>query len=79
MPQRNPKTRKPGHEAPASLDSIPRTGYLRQEQILGTLIPVSSTTLWRWVRAGKFPKPLKLSPRVTAWRASDIQQWLEAR
>ena len=53
------------------------TGYLRASQITGELLPISEATLWRWVRKGKFPKPVKLSERVTAWRAEDVRAWLD--
>jgi hypothetical protein len=42
-------------------------------------VPFSSATLWRRVKAGTFPKPVKLSERVTAWRVEDIRQWLDAQ
>lgn len=51
--------------------------YLRASQIVGQILPISEATLWRWVRKGKFPKPLKLSERVTAWRAEDVRAWLD--
>lgn len=40
---------------------------------------ISESTLWRWVREGKFPKPVKLGEAVTAWRARDVEAWLDAR
>lgn len=55
------------------------TGFLRQSQILGTIVPVGSSTLWRWVAAGTFPAPVKLSERVTAWRSADVQAWVDAQ
>ena len=58
---------------------LPSTGYLRQSQLLGSVLPIGATTLWRWVNAGKFPKPVKLSERVTAWRAEDVRAWIEAQ
>lgn len=36
---------------------------------------VSRASIWRWVQAGRLPKPLKLSPGCTRWRSSDIEQW----
>jgi len=47
-------------------------GFLRLEQVL-QLIPVSKATWWNGCRSGQFPKPYKLGPRITAWKASDIQ------
>lgn len=43
------------------------------------MIGVSKTTLWRWIKDGAFPKPIKLSAGVTVWRMSDIQQWLNEK
>jgi prophage regulatory protein len=57
--------------------SLPATGFLRQSQIIGSIVPVGSSTLWRWVAAGTFPKPVKLSERVTAWRCEDVIAWVE--
>jgi predicted DNA-binding transcriptional regulator AlpA len=43
------------------------------------IVPISSATLWRKCKAGDFPKPVKLSERVTAWRVSDVRGWLAAQ
>ena len=43
------------------------------------ILPFSSPTLWRMVKAGKFPAPVKLSERVTAWRVEDIRAWMQTR
>lgn len=49
---------------------------LRERQILA-LIPVSRSTLWRWVDEGRFPKPLKLAPGVTVWHEHDVLTFLQ--
>lgn len=36
------------------------------------LIPVKKSCWWQGIRDGRFPKPVKLGPRVTAWRVEDI-------
>lgn len=46
--------------------------FLRLAQIL-KLIPVGKTTWWNGVKSGRFPKPVKLGERITAWRAEDIK------
>jgi predicted DNA-binding transcriptional regulator AlpA len=46
---------------------------LRLSQIVPHIIPVSKSTWWSGVKAGRFPKPIKLSSRVTVWRYSDIE------
>jgi prophage regulatory protein len=61
-----------------NLSSLPSTGYLRQPAVL-SIVPISASTLWRLVRQNKFPRPTKLSSRVTAWRAEDVYSWIESR
>lgn len=51
--------------------SIPTFGFLRLPQILA-IIPISKSAWWEGCRTGRFPKPVKLGPRTTVWRAEDI-------
>jgi predicted DNA-binding transcriptional regulator AlpA len=63
--------------------TLPETGYLRLSAIVGksatdtaqaipALIPVSKSTWWAGVKAGRYPQPVKLGDRITAWRVEDI-------
>ena len=54
------------------------TGFVRQSQLLQDFIPFSPATLWRKVKSGEFPRPVKLSTRITAWRTEDVLAWIEA-
>lgn len=66
---------------------LPDSAYVREAQIIQNSskpndtapIPFSSPTLWREVKAGTFPRPIKLSKRVTAWKVGSIRAWLKAR
>lgn len=40
-------------------------------------IPVSKSTWWAGVKSGKYPQPVKLGERITAWRAEDIQALID--
>lgn len=53
-------------------------GFIRQKQLLG-FIGFSAPTLWRKVKAGTFPKPIKLGQNMTAWRSEEVQAWIEAQ
>lgn len=55
--------------------TLPETGFLRQPQVLA-FVPISKSTLWRRIQARTFPEPVKLSERVTVWRAEDIRRWI---
>ena len=39
----------------------------------------SRVTLWRWVKAGLFPKPRKIGPNSIAWLESELIEWVESR
>jgi len=58
--------------------TLPTTGFVRLAQVL-KLVPVSRTSIWRWVNAGTFPKPLKLAEKTTAWRAEDVRDWINSQ
>lgn len=51
--------------------TIPTTGFLRLAQVL-TIIPVSKSTWFEGVRAGRYPKPVKIGPRASGWKAEEI-------
>lgn len=66
------------------MHQLPQTGFLRLPQIIGdakrgipAVMPVSKTTWWAGIKEGRFPKPVKLGPRTTAWRVEDIRQLIE--
>lgn len=58
---------------------LPSTGFLRLPAIIAPhgFIPVSKSTWWAGVKTGRYPKPVKLSTRVTAWRVEDIRAFIE--
>jgi len=74
---------------------LPSTGYLREAQLVAknkkkpesstspppapALLPFSRSTLWNMVKEGRFPRPVKLGPRITAWRVEDIRDWMACR
>ena len=57
-------------------DQLPLSGFIRLPLVL-QLIPVSKSTWWQGCREGRFPKPIKLGPKTTAWRVEDIVALIE--
>ena len=55
---------------------LPETGFLRLPQVL-ELIPVSKSTWWLGVKTGRFPKPVKLGLKISAWRVEKIRALIE--
>ena len=69
------------------MSPLPETGFLRLRQILGDpkarppippLVPVARSTWWAGVKSGRFPKPVKIGLRITAWRVEDIRALIES-
>lgn len=72
---------------PSVFDAMPDGAYIREAQLItspkrpdvAAPLPFSAPTLWRKVREGTFPKPVKLSERVTAWNVGTVRAWLMAQ
>lgn len=68
-------------------DALPDSAYIRESQLVQSPkrpdtpapLPFSAPTLWRKVKAGTFPKPIKLSERVTAWNVGTVRAWMTAQ
>ena len=62
-----------------STADLPKTGFLRLPSIIAPNgpIPVSKSTWWAGIKTGRYPKPVKLGPRITAWRVEDIRSIIE--
>ncbi len=57
------------------IHTLPTAGFIRQSVLLPYL-GFSASTLWRKVKQGTFPAPVKLSERVTAWSAASVSAWV---
>jgi len=55
---------------------LPQMGFVRLKDIL-RIFPVSKSTWWAGVKSGRYPKPVKLSKRTTAWRVEEIRVLIE--
>lgn len=64
------------------MNHLPQIGFVRLPHIIGDpnaeppippIIPVKKSCWWDGVKSGRFPKPVKFGPRVTAWRVEDIR------
>lgn len=70
-----------------SFDALPDSAFIRESQLVQSPkrpttpapLPFSAPTLWRKVKEGTFPKPSKLSARVTAWKVGDVRAWINAQ
>ena len=62
--------------------TLPQLGFLRIWHIVGNpkseppipaLLPIGRASFLNGVKSGKYPKPVKLGERTTAWRVEDIK------
>jgi prophage regulatory protein len=62
-----------------SREQLPLIGFVRLTSILAPNgpIPVGRSTWWAGVKNGRFPSPVKLGPRTTAWRVDDIRALID--
>ena len=49
---------------------------LRAKEVLA-IIPISRSSWYKGVKEGRYPQPIKLGPRTTCWRESDINKLIE--
>ena len=68
-------------------DALPDSAFIRESQLVQSPkrpdtpapLPFSAPTLWRKVKNGTFPRPHKLSERVTAWNVGAVRAWMAAQ
>lgn len=58
---------------------LPDTGFVRLPAIIapGGPIPVGKSSWWQGIKEGRYPKPVKLGPKTTAWRVEDIRALID--
>ena len=71
-----PRTASPLRRKRTPRVSGAKSAFMRETDLL-ELLPFSRSTLWRRVKAERFPRPVQPSPGVTAWVRADIDKWLD--
>jgi len=56
-------------------DSTEHAEEYKRAKVVCCKYPLSPASLWRKVKEGTFPKPVKLSAGITAWRSTDLLEW----
>jgi len=62
----------------SQFDQLPNSAYIRLP-IIVSLYGVSAATIWRGVKNGTIPKPVKLTERTTAWNVGLVRNALAAK
>ena len=56
-----------------------RIGSLATTKGSPGMLPVSPATIWRWIRAGILPPPIRLGPNTCAWDVAEIEKFIATR
>lgn len=72
---------QPQATAVTAFDELPDSAMLRLSSIATDrgkvgLLPISPASVWRKVKNGTFPAPLKLGTRTTVWKVADLRRWM---
>lgn len=60
-------------------DALPDVALIQIRPLVNyKVVPYSATTIWRLCRDGKFPRPIKVTPGITAWKVGDIRNYLNS-
>ena len=59
-------------------ENLPDSALLRERDIL-SVIPFSPATMWRRVKSGDFPQPIRMPGRMTCWQWGEVRAWLDAQ
>jgi predicted DNA-binding transcriptional regulator AlpA len=51
---------------------LPPEGFVRLPVVI-RIIGIGKTTWWNGIKNGRYPKPVKLGPRMSVWRVEDIR------
>ena len=68
--------------APSATTTAPMDDSGRQLARLPVVLKLTGlgrSTIYRWIADGSFPAPVRLGPRVVAWRMSDLDRWTQSR
>ena len=62
--------------------TYPEIGFLRLRDVIGGkdnpgIIPVSRSSWYKGIAEGRYPQPVKLGERMSAWRVDDIRKLIE--
>ena len=49
--------------------------FMRLPAVMAKL-GIARSTVWLFVKQERLPKPIKLSPKVTVWRESEIDSYI---
>jgi len=82
---KTPRAKNRSVTATPCFDDLPASAFIKESQLvrnpkhpeIAVLLQISSSTLHRYIKKGKFPKPFKPFGKTTAWLVKDVRQWID--
>lgn len=59
------------------IHTLPSEGFVRLAVVL-QMYPFSRSSLWRRIKKGEFPQPVKLGPRLNVWDINQLREHQKA-
>ena len=57
--------------------SAPEEGLVKINTVQALWGNISRTTVWRFIRSGKIPRPIKIGGRTCSWQISTLREALK--
>ncbi|MBQ7738092.1 MAG: AlpA family phage regulatory protein [Desulfovibrionaceae bacterium] len=42
------------------------------------ILGISKATVWRWLKSGKLPEPIRLGAKVVVWKKTEIENFIQS-
>jgi predicted DNA-binding transcriptional regulator AlpA len=66
-------------QALAQFDMLPDSAFVRMPTVCALQAGVPAQTIYRWIKEGRHPAPVKLGAQVSAWRVGDLRAHLASK
>jgi prophage regulatory protein len=57
----------------------PQSDFLIRLPFVRTRVGLSRSTIYRLLKDGAFPAPVRIGSRSVAWKSSEIDEWVNSR
>jgi len=51
--------------------------FIRVQQV-ANILGIGKSTVWLWVKQQRLPQPVRLSTRVSVWKSSEINHFINS-
>lgn len=62
-----------------TVSAIPSTDPILSPKRVAEKLGCSRESLYRWIKAGILPRPIRIGHLATGWKTSTIEAWLSQR